>query len=125
MEFQINLSDVAKLNFERNSSGAGGDWSLDFQNGTHQPMVEGANGSWPITLSGESVSSALKPPLNVNGKHYTELTGSATFNSNNQIDGGHGHLQYDDPPAGEDTWNASASMGEEHHHGHRHEEAKA
>jgi hypothetical protein len=57
------------------------------------------------------------------------LSGKATFNSNNQLSGGNGELQYDgNPTAGEDTWRASASMGEEHHHhhhGHRHDEAKA
>jgi hypothetical protein len=124
MEFQINLSDVAALTFNKETS-TRGYWCLDFQDGTHQPMVDGTNARWTITLSGEIVSSDLTPTLNVNGKHYTELSGKATFNANNQIDGGSGELQYNDPPAGEDTWNASASMGEAHRHGQRHEEAKA
>jgi predicted secreted protein len=128
MEFQIDGNNVGTLSFNKTSS-TSGSWSLTMSDGTHQPIVNGADGTWSITLSGEDVSSTLSPELAVGTRSYTQLLGKATFNSNNQIDGGSGTLQYDgNPTAGDDTWRASASMGEEHHHrhhGHRHDEAKA
>ena len=129
MDFQINGTSVGTLFFQKDSS-TSGQWSLTLNNGTHQPIVNGVDSTWSITLSGDDVTSDLSPELAVGTRSYTQLSGKATFNSNNQIDGGSGELQYDgNPTAGDDTWKASASMGEEHHslhhHGHRHDEAKA
>jgi hypothetical protein len=127
MEFQIDGSNVGTLSFNKTSS-TSGNWSLTLNDGSHQPIANGADSTWSITLSGEDVSSTLIPELAVGTRSYTKLQGKATFNSNNQIDGGSGSLTYDsNPTGGEDTWQASASMGEEHHHHHgrRHEEAKA